>query len=330
MTDRKAGACMNELEYATAVARIRVHETRLLGADKIEQLIAAESYRDALKRLGDLGYDVQSGDASVILKTEQQNAWQLLCEIAPDKSELEFLTVRNSFLNLKAALKCVVSGLEADAYFCAPANVPDETIVSAATTRDFSLLPEYMQDVAERAYTILTTTGDGQHADVIIDKKSLETYLDFAARLRDESLTKLAQFTVAAADMKIAYRCAKTANDAAFLDDALVACDEVDCGELKTAALAGEEEVIDCIARLGYSEAAELLRTSPAAFEKWCDDFVLSTVQGAKYEAFGFLPLAGYYIAKENEIKTLRIVLAAKENELPAEMIRERVRMLYV
>ena len=168
---------MNELAYTTAVARIRVHETRLLGADKIEQLIAAENYRDALKRLGDLGYDVQSGDASVILKTEQQKAWQLLCEIAPDKSELEFLTVRNSFLNLKAALKSVVSDLDADAYFCAPANVPDETITAAVTGRDFSLLPDYMQDVAEQAYALLTSTGDGQLSDVVIDKKAMETYL---------------------------------------------------------------------------------------------------------------------------------------------------------
>ena len=321
---------MNELAYTTAVARIRVHETRLLGADKIEQLIAAENYRDALKRLGDLGYDVQSGDASVILKTEQQKAWQLLCEIAPDKSELEFLTVRNSFLNLKAALKSVVSDLDADAYFCAPANVPDETITAAVTGRDFSLLPDYMQDVAEQAYALLTSTGDGQLSDVVIDKKAMETYLDFAARLKDEALTKLAQFTVAVADMKIAYRSAKTEKDAEFLDDALVACDVIDCRELKEAALEGEEAVIDCIAALGYPEAAELLRSSPARFEKWCDDFVLSAVKDAKYQAFGFLPLVGYYIAKENEIKTLRIVLAAKENDLPAELIRERVRMLYV
>ncbi len=321
---------MNELAYTTAVARIRVHETRLLGADKIEQLIAAENYRDALKRLGDLGYDVQSGDASVILKTEQEKAWQLLCEIAPDKSELEFLTVRNSFLNLKAALKSVVSGLDADAYFCAPANVPDETIAEAVTSRDFSLLPEYMQDVADEAYDILTTLGDGQRSDALIDKKALETYLVFAARLKDESLTKLAQFTVAVADMKIAYRSAKTEKEEEFLDDALVACDVIDCRELKEAALEGEEAVIDRIAELGYAEAAELLRSSPAKFEKWCDDFVLSAVKDAKYQAFGFLPLVGYYIAKDNEIKTLRIVLAAKENDLPAELIRERVRMLYV
>ena len=42
------------------------------------------------------------------------------------------------------------------------------------------------------------------------------------------------------------------------------------------------------------------------------------------------LSLAAYYFAVENEIKTVRIVLSCKKNDMSVETIRERVRKLYV
>ncbi|MBR2877127.1 MAG: V-type ATPase subunit [Clostridia bacterium] len=322
---------MHELEYVYAVARIRSNENSLLNADKIEQLINASDYAEALKKLGEIGYDVSNTtDVSEILLREQKKAWDLLVDIAPDKEKLEFLTVRNSFMNLKAALKSFVSGQKADEFLIQPANVPNEVIVKAVTEKDFSILPEYMVDVAKESYEILTQKADGQLSDTVIDKKSLETFLEFAKRLKNETLTRLADFTVAVADMKIAYRAALTGKDKEFLDAALAQCSAVDISLLKRAALDGTEKVIDYIARVGYKEAAELLKESSVAFEKWCDDHIISAVENAKYEAFGFLPLAGYYFAKENEIKTVRIVMAAKENSLAPQIIRERVRRLYV
>ena len=37
-----------------------------------------------------------------------------------------------------------------------------------------------------------------------------------------------------------------------------------------------------------------------------------------------------YVIARQNEIKTVRIILSGKQNELPDDSIRERVRKMYV
>ena len=48
------------------------------------------------------------------------------------------------------------------------------------------------------------------------------------------------------------------------------------------------------------------------------------------HNPFGIGPLAAYLIARENEIKTVRIILSGKLNELPEESIRERVREMYV
>ena len=45
---------------------------------------------------------------------------------------------------------------------------------------------------------------------------------------------------------------------------------------------------------------------------------------------FGLGSLAAYILARENEIKSVRIVLSGKLNHLPEESIRERVREMYV
>ena len=50
----------------------------------------------------------------------------------------------------------------------------------------------------------------------------------------------------------------------------------------------------------------------------------------AKYVFFGFEPIAAYYYAKKAELKTLRVILFAKQAGLDEETIRERVRTLYV
>ena len=49
-----------------------------------------------------------------------------------------------------------------------------------------------------------------------------------------------------------------------------------------------------------------------------------------KYEVFSVGPLLGYLIARENEIKTVRIILTGKQNGFSDDAVRERIREMYV
>lgn len=322
---------MKDIEYAYSVARIRYNEMSMLTSADVEQLISSPDYDSALHRLGDLGYDVAgSSDMSAVLKAEFEKAWVLVTEIAPDSSELEVLAVRNAFHNLKAALKGYVSGESCDAYFLEPSCVADEVITEAVTTRNFGILPEYMRDAALESYEILTSTGKGQIPDVILDRASLDIFEAMAKRTGCEMLCEVAELLIAAADIKIAYRSILTRKDEAFMERAVSGCDVINKKDLISAALSGVQALVDYVSTTKFSDAAELIIKSPAAFEKWCDDSVIRLIERAKYTAFGFEPIAAYFLAKENEIKTVRIILSAKQNSMSAEAIRERVRLLYV
>lgn len=63
--------------------------------------------------------------------------------------------------------------------------------------------------------------------------------------------------------------------------------------------------------------------------EKAIDDFILKQFKKAKYLGSGLEPLVGFYLAKEQEIKTIRFILISKKNHVNSERIKERLRISY-
>ena len=118
--------------------------------------------------------------------------------------------------------------------------------------------------------------------------------------------------------------------------DGLVITDSLGMGALMErytlaeAALAGEERLAEYLSASFYEEAGEHLKRGLDAFEKWCDDTITQKVQAAKFTALGMSPIIAYFIHKEMEIKNARIILSAKQNRLPADIVRQRVRAVYV
>ena len=65
-------------------------------------------------------------------------------------------------------------------------------------------------------------------------------------------------------------------------------------------------------------------------FEKLLDNYLMDVAKKGKYAAFSIEPLIGFMIAKEYEIKGIRMMMVGKNNKIPNEVIRERLRDAYV
>lgn len=89
------------------------------------------------------------------------------------------------------------------------------------------------------------------------------------------------------------------------------------------------ERLIDYLSATPYAEGIKFLSSTPADFEKWTDDLMLSLVVPYRFNPLGPEPIIGFFLGKEAEIKNIRIILAAKQNNLPPEMISDRLRRLY-
>ncbi len=321
---------MKDVRYTYTVARIRAVETELLNTQDIERLITASDYEQAVRLLRERGFiGENNADLQKALDAHIDNARQLLCESSSDARLLDFLIAKNDFHNLKAALKGLVSHDHRADVFITPAITDPDAVASAVYDKKFDELPEFLREPAEKAYEVLSRTMDGQLSDVMLDAMALDDMRVRAEETDNKCIVKLTEFIIATTAIKIALRASKTGKDEMFLQMSLSETTP-NRNALIQAALKGFEELLSFLEATGYKEAADCIRLSSTAFEKWCDDNIMSQVESAKYKINGPEPLIAYFIAKEAEIKTMRIVLAGKHNNLPAEMIRERVRKLYV
>lgn len=323
---------MNETAYVYAVARIRANEMSLLSAADIEQIIAADNIPAALRILGDKGWtDSENYDnINSVYKQQTQKTWELLREVSPDIHELDFLIIKNDFHNLKAILKSFVANeKDADSYIT-PSLIEPELMKNAVFTKKFEELPDYARDAAQKTYEVLVRTMDGQLADIMLDAMALDATALKAEKANSVFVSELAELLCVTANIKIALRAAQTGKDKQFLETALCQSKTLDRSALAEAALKGTAELMNYLATTAYRQAAEQIKMSTTSFEKWSDDIIMSHVESAKFKSFGIDPLVAYYIAKDTEIKTIRIILSCKHNKLPAEAIKERVRKLYV
>lgn len=321
---------MNETEYTYAVSYIKTLENKMLTKQEIENLINSEDLESAKKLLIDKGFGINcdtSDSIDEILKSELEKVWGEAQNVCPDGAPLELLLYKNDFHNLKTILKAFVAGVDWKNLVLKPCMVSEEDIYDAIKTVDFENLPEFIEDAARNAYSLITKTSDGQLAEVYLDKVLLVEMKKRADRERNDFLKGYINLEILIANMKIAIRAAGKDKD--FIKDAMIMSDEVNCDKLIDAAVQGVELVKNAISELGYSDALKAMDESFSAFEKWCDNRKLEYVKKAKLKSFGFEPILGFLIQKEYELQAIRIIFAAKQNGVSTNIIRERLREVY-
>lgn len=325
MTDK------TDKQYLYAVARIRSKELLLLSKSDIDGLMNCKSEKECLRLLYDKGWGKTGNeDSEQILKAEREKTWDLMRDMVEDMSVFHTFLYQNDFHNLKAAIKQVYVNSDRNDIFLADGTVDPDTIIQAVREHDFSALPDFMQACAEEAYGVQLETGDSQLSDIIIDKAALDTIYQKGKETKNELLSLYAELKVASADLNIAVRCIKTGKDRSFVERALARCDSLDLDKLTDAIMDGEEALYRYLETTEYADAVQALKTSSSAFERWFDNLIIHRIQPQKYNPFTLSPLAAYILARENEIKTVRILLSGKRNNISDKAIRERLREMYV
>lgn len=324
---------MDDKQFIFAVARIRSKELSLFNKQSLDQLLSCKSHDECLQFLFDKGWG-QSEDetAEQILAMERERTWKLIHELVgqEDMSIFDIFLYSNDFHNLKAAIKEAYINKETTDIYIYNGTVSLELIIEAVKAHDFSKLPEFLSACADEAYEVLFHTGDGQLCDAIIDRASLEAIDDKVKEIDNELLKGYARLKCAAANINIAIRACKTNKGIEFLERAFAECESLNKRKLIEAALNSEEAIYEYLGTTVYNDAIDAIKESPSAFDRWCDNRIIQYISPQKYNPFTVSPLAAYVLAKENEIKSVRIILSGKLNNLPEELIRERLRDMYV
>ena len=320
-----------ESKYAYAVSGVHVMEKSLFSMQDMDKLLGAPSYESVVALLAEKGWQISSDmkDISLLLRTELLRTWQWILESAPDASIFYPLIIRKDFHNLKAGIKSLLCDYDVDTYFIGPSVISHDVMKDAITNHDFAALPEPFATLGEETYDLLVRTGDGQSADLAIDRECLSYMLAEAKKSHIPLLIEEAEIFVASADIKTAFRAIRAGKDIEFMTKAVAGCDTLPKDKLLEAAEKGKDALLQYLATTPYKNGVAFLSTQPDAFEKWSDDEKIRILEALKYKSLGPDPLIAFYLYKEAEIKNIRIILAAKQSDLPVHAVKDRLRRLY-
>ncbi len=321
-------------DYIYAAARIRVLETGLLKRQDLDQLMGARDVSQALLWLAELGWGPRDRTMApeTLLKDQEERTWALVNELLPDPSVLDPLKYQYDYHNLKAAIKLCYTGssLPKERFFISGGAIPWEKIDQCIREKDYDALPEPMAKAAGEAFETLLHTGDGQLSDSIIDRHFLEDFDRTCQESPARVLRAYGEAFTVFSDLRIALRSYKTQRPISFLNQALAKSKAINIRDLAQEAIKGPEHIAQVAERTKFSSAGPAIRASEAAFEKWCSDTTMALIRPERADSSTLGPVIAYVLARENEIKYVRLILSVKQNQLPETLILERLGELYV
>lgn len=317
---------MRDTDYAYCVARVRAVEGSLLKKEDYLKLISCENIEDAEKFLLEKRWiDSLSDNIRDYLSAQKEGLWKLLSESVPDKKELDTLCVLNDYFNIKAAVKCLVTGVSPENYLVMPTTFNLKQVKEKLSERDFTYLFSDRGETAKKAYETAVKSENGQSAEIIIDKAAIDSMALFAENSKNKTLSKINSFFCDSANIKIAFRCALTKKGKTFVEEALGKCCFISRDRLIEETLGGFDGLYDYLFTTDYKDGAEAFRKSGADYEKWCDEKVIEISSESRYTAFSFSPVCSFYYKKLTEIKNVGMILTALKSGADMESIKERL-----
>ena len=319
-----------EKDYTYGVARIRALERKLFSDDDMTALLQCSDYSQCIAFLKSKGWGNGADSLEKMISIEKKNTSKLIKELSDDSNEMDILMIGDEYHNLKAAIKQVCTDSNNDNIFYEGTKLSPEIIMESIRQGKYQKLPENMEKPAKEAADTLIQTGSGQICDVIIDKAALEKIKEMGENSESKLIRKYADTTVTIANIKIAVRCAATGKNSDFVKKCVVSCDGISIRDLAASVDGGMEGVCTYLESTGFKDGVDALKKSMSVFECWCDNKIVQCIKSEKYNSFTVGPIIAYAIAKEMEIKTIRIILTCKLNGFDNGFIRERMREMYV
>ncbi|HBV69152.1 MAG TPA: hypothetical protein DEF04_13985 [Clostridiales bacterium] len=193
-----------------------------------------------------------------------------------------------------------------------------------------------MEKALKEIIEVFPKTNDPQLIDIILDKYCYEEMLKSAEETGSDFIIDYVKMQIDAINLKTYVRLKKMNKSWDFFSKVFLNGGRIHEQVFIKSYDEPFEKFAELLSAYGFKEifleGTEALKETGlfTTLEKLLDNKLMQHVKNAKYVPFGIEPLAGYLIAKDNEIKIARIILAGKLAGISPELIRERLRETYV
>ncbi len=328
---------IKETDFLSISARVRVMETRLLTAERMERMIEARDAAEAAKVLGECGYpdlaEVTPSAVEDMLAQAQGALFEDLGKAVDDPPLLDVFRCKYDYHNAKTLVKAAALGLDQDRLLLRGGRYAPEKLAEDFRREDLRACTPEFQEAVAHARELLGSSGDPQQADFVLDRAYYGELTAMAKESGSQFLKGYVTLAIDGANLRSAVRAARLGKGPDFLRLVLV-----DGGTVSPADLAmtpGPD-----LARLFHSSPLSAAAEAGAAlavpnggpltdFERLCDDALMAYMAKARMIPFGEQPVAAYLYAREAEATAIRIILTGRMAGIDGATIRQRLRRAY-
>lgn len=349
--------------YAYISGRIRVMELKLLDSAGYSRLYDARTKEDVGRVLSENGYP-EARDPETSLKQEQIAVFALLRDLMPDKQFIEILLMFHDFHNIKVVLKYLspwwprqgeeisdgknILEMEIDQdvqtgpslqvvqnLLQYPALIEPGDLFQALAERRPGQIPIWAYNAALAAVRNYQNSYDVADIDLVLDRLAFREALAQAEILENDFFTRYLRQRVDLINMSILLRSRYLQSGVELLQKSLIAGGFIDYENILALYGADAEKVEQFFRASPYASLAELVsdygdREIVTRFSQEIDNILISHIGKARLILSGpEVPLA-YLLAREMEIRNVRIILACLRNDLPMSKARSMARDSYL
>jgi len=325
---------INPYEYLHASARVRMLGNQIITKGKLHQMIDAPNLGQAFRVLNTSGIGVgekpENYEAALVRALAE--TYQTVREITKGLGLLDVFRYNYDGLNLKIVLKAKAAGLDPLPAMTSLGTVPKEEIVSGMNRRHIPGLPPEMLRAALDAQAAIETANDPQKADIMIDKGMLHAMYRIVHEYNNVFCQKVVRSKIDIENIRSFVRIKRAGKDVRLLESVLSEGGYIQSKKLVSLFSRGIREFAAFLGNTRYGSALAHAFDGLEAggrltnFEKLCDNFMLTFIGEANRIVFGVEPILGFILEKENEITSVRMVMASKMTGVPADTIVERLR----
>lgn len=333
---------MNRMDFTSAVARLRVLEKRLLNNIKIERMIDSANAMEALSVLGESDYSSsmnkveKAEDYEELLQDELQRVYKFMYELTSDDSVIDILGIRYDYHNIKVLLKAKALSKEFDFLLMPIGTIEASKLKEAIMSLNLKDIPEEFARVIKAAMNSFKESKDPQIIDIIVDKFMYEDMVQRAEKIGEEFIIEYVKENIDFINIRTFLRIKKQDKSLNFLKEVLLKGGYISVEFYERMYSESDENVITKLSKSRYGDVIKdglqefQSNGKLTLFEKLFEDHIMAHIKKGKYINFGPEPIFSYILAKETEIKIIRIIMVAKLNNVQSNVIRERLRDVYV
>jgi len=326
-----------DTDFLHASSRVKSMEKYLLTSRQLNQMADAHTIDETYKIVNDAGIGAGFGvqDYEQALKANLQDTYRLLGELSGGTDVFNIFRYEHDGLNLKSLIKAQALDRDPTPMMTELGTIPVAVIRELFRQKQLDKLHPRLAEAAVEALDSLAKTGDPQVVDVLLDKAVLAAMSETAAMYNSSFIQKLVRSRIDISNIRCMVRICRMDGTPEFFRRVVAPGGSLSKGGCIEAYQKGMDSIIAFIESSSYGQVLEPAMGSLRAggsltlFEKLCDNYMVRLLDDARLVPFGIEPLVVYLVAKENEIKAARIVLASRLAGVNPEQIKERLRESY-